>query len=219
VTLHAQSWRPEREEQFIERLRARYQDQGFDFIVRPESATLPDFLRSYTPDALAQKPGLNVAIEVKNRQSSSAERALKDIRQLFDGHPDWQFHVYFMGDPLQRVSIPAASPAAVRTRINEVRALMSQGHHRPAFVMAWSLLEAALRARDAEATSSARTPGTVVQTLAMSGLIEPDLERRLRGLIDLRNQIVHGDIAIEPSIADVELVLSAVEDALSPEAA
>jgi uncharacterized protein YutE (UPF0331/DUF86 family) len=124
-----------------------------------------------------------------------------------------------MGDPLQRLHVPIASLSAVRGRIGEVRQLIADGHSRPAFVMAWSLLEAALRARDGEATDVAHTPGTVVQSLAMSGFIQPDLERRLRGLIPVRNQIVHGDIGAEASRADIELVLSAIEDTLSADAA
>lgn len=49
----------------------------------------------------------------------------------------------------------------------------------------------------------------------MDGLIDPDAENRLRGLVDLRNRIVHGDLIAEPGPSDVELVLAAVDMALS----
>jgi uncharacterized protein YutE (UPF0331/DUF86 family) len=64
-------------------------------------------------------------------------------------------------------------------------------------------------------TSRPRTPGTVVQTLAMDGYIAPDTERRMRELIALRNQIVHGDVVAEPAAEDVNLVLTAVEEILA----
>jgi uncharacterized protein YutE (UPF0331/DUF86 family) len=99
--------------------------------------------------------------------------------------------------------------------MEEVRALEKQGHHRPAFVMAWSLLESALQSVNDDMTSKPRTPGTVVQTLAMNGYIAPDVERRMRGLIALRNQIVHGDVAAEPAAADVNLMLTAIEETLA----
>ena len=217
MTSHAQSRSYEEEKQFIESLRARYEDKGFTFTVHPETTQLPDFLGSYTPDAVAQKPGHNIVIEVKQRQSPSTEHALKEIRKLFEGHPDWQFQVVFMGsdDPLQPVTIPASAPATIRSQIIEARKMIAKGYHRQAFIVAWSLMEAALRVVVPETDSRPRTPGTVVQTLATYGCIEPDTEQRLRDLIGLRNRIVHGDLTAAPSTAEIELVLSAIEEALS----
>ncbi|MEO5372877.1 MAG: DUF86 domain-containing protein [Alphaproteobacteria bacterium] len=217
---HFQSRQQEAETEFIEGLRARYEDEGFTFTAHPEAAQLPDFLGSYAPDALAQKPGHNIVIEVKNRQSLSTERTLGRIRQLFKGRPDWQFHVVFMGanDPLQSMTIPTSAPVTISNHMNEIRALTAQGHPRPAFIMAWSILEAALRTLGGEAGSRPHTLGTVVQELAMNGYIEPDMERRLRALIELRNRIVHGDLSVEPETKDIELVLSAIEETLNANA-
>ena len=121
-------------------------------------------------------------------------------------------------DPLQSVTIPVAGTPAIRHRVNEVRGLIAKGQRRSAFVMAWSLLEATLRALDRDTASRPRSPGTVVQTLAMNGYIDPDTERRMRDLIGLRSRIVHGDLDAEPTKADVELLLSGVEEALRPNA-
>ncbi len=219
MIVHSPSWQPETETQVIENLRRRYENDGFTFTAEPSAAQLPDFLGSYRPDALAQKPGRNVVIEVKQRQTPSAERALTDIRRLFDGHADWQLQVVVTGtDPLQALKIPIAAPATVRGGIAEVRALAAQGHRAAAFITAWSVLEAAFRAVDGE-PSRPRTPGTVVQTLAMNGTIDPDTERQVRGLIDLRNRIVHGDLSAEPAPSEIDLVLSAIEQTLGAEAA
>lgn len=216
----AQAWSQDSEEQFLDGLRARYEDQGFTFMIAPDSRELPDFLGSYTPDALAQKPGLNIAIEVKRHHTSGTQHSLQKIRRLFEGHPDWQFNVVYMGtDPLQPVKIPSAPPTKIRARMDEARTLNREGHHRAAFVMAWSLLEAALHSVGGETTSKPRTPGTVLQTLAMNGYIEPEMERRMRSLIELRNRIVHGDLNVEPESADVELVLSAISETLAAKAA
>ena len=80
--------------------------------------------------------------------------------------------------------------------------------------MAWSLLEATLQAMDNAAEAKPRTPGTVLQTLSMIDLISPDIERRARDLINLRNSIVHGDVSVEPSAEDIDLLLGVVEEAL-----
>lgn len=216
----AQVWSNEAEREFLEGLRSRYEAEGFTFTVAPDRSVLPAFMGSYRPDALAQRPGLNIAIEVKRHQSQATQTRLQDIRRLFAGHSDWQFNVAFMGSgPLQSVTIPAASPGAIRGRMDEVRILNKQGHQRPAFVMAWSLLEAVLHAVEADASSKPRTPGTVVQTLAMNGYIAADMERRMRGLIELRNRIVHGDVVAEPTADEVDLVLAAIEETLVADAA
>ncbi len=47
------------------------------------------------------------------------------------------------------------------------------------------------------------------------GRIQPETERQLRPLILLRNAVVHGDLAVEPTAADVSLLASVIEEALS----
>jgi uncharacterized protein YutE (UPF0331/DUF86 family) len=216
----AQAWSQDAVEQFLEGLRARYEDQGFTFTIAPDSRELPDFLGSYTPDAVARKPGLNIAIEVKRHQTSATQHSLQEIQRLFEGHPDWQLNVVYMGtDPLPTVAISPAPPATLRARMDEVRTLNADGHRSAAFVMAWSLLEAALNSVSSEGSGKPRTPGTVVQTLAMNGYIEPEMERRMRSLIELRNRIVHGDLDVEPASEDVDLVLSAISETLAANAA
>lgn len=216
----AQAGSQEAELQFLNDLRSRYEAEGFTFTVAPGGRDLPSFFGTYVPDALARKAGLNIAIEVKRHRSGATQKRLQEIRRLFDGHPDWKFNVVFTGtEPLQSITIPPAKPSTVRMRMKEVGALNSSGHQRAAFILAWSLLEAALHSVGGETTSKPRTPGTVVQTLAMNGYIESDVERRMRDLIGLRNRIVHGDLNAEPTSSDVDLVLSAIKQTLAATAA
>jgi uncharacterized protein YutE (UPF0331/DUF86 family) len=215
----AQATGYEAEVEFLESLRPRYEAEGFSFTVEPDRSELPDFMIDYTPDAVARKPGQNVAIELKRHQSPSTQRALQDIRRLFDGRPDWQLHVVYMNTgPLQSITIPSASPEAIRMQLNEVLKLSEEGHYRAAFVIAWSLLEAALQSVDDADVGKPRMPGTVVQALAMNGSISTETEARLRALIQLRNRIVHGDVAAEPTAEHVKLVADAVEDTLAVDA-
>ncbi len=205
--------------EFLERMRSRYEAEGFTFTVLPDRAKLPAFLGPYIPDALAQKPGRNIAIEVKTQPSRATQMQIEDTRRLFEDHPDWQFAVFYRGtDSARSALVPPASPQSVRERVGEARELVEQGHRRAAFVMAWSLLEAALHAVEETGGGKPRAPGTVVQSLAMNGYIDADAERRLRGLIPLRNRVVHGDLGAEPSAADVEILLTAAEETLRAEA-
>jgi hypothetical protein len=92
----AQTSSDDAEVEFLWGLRSRYEAEGFTFTVEPDRSMLPPFLGSYVPDALARKPGVNIAVEVKRNQSRTTQASLQDIRRLFDGHPDWQFNVYFV---------------------------------------------------------------------------------------------------------------------------
>lgn len=216
----AQAWSSDSEREALEILRSRYESEGYAFVAEPAADQLPQFMAGYRPDAIAEKPGQNVAIEIKHRQSLANQRRLQEIRRLFDGQSNWQLHVFFSGDKQpQSIAIPVATEEAILNRKNELQALATTGHLQPAFVMAWSLLEAALQSVDSDAGDKPRTPGTVLQILTMNGHISGDTERRLRKLIDLRNRIVHGDVAAEPTTEDVRSVLSAVGEILSTKAA
>lgn len=202
--------------QALEALRTQYVAQGFSFEVQPDQQQVPAFLGTYRPDAIARKPGENVAIEVREQRTQATDLTLQEIRRRFDGQPDWKFVVvYASSDPLKTLTIPASSIADIRDRLKRVRALEVQGEHRAAFVLGWSLLEATLHSVESASGARPRTPGTVVQTLAMLGHIDPQLEQKVRPLILLRNRVVHGDLTAEPSADDVLLILSAVEQALS----
>ncbi|MBK1624359.1 HepT-like ribonuclease domain-containing protein [Afifella marina] len=198
---------------FLESVRPRYEAEGFTFTIGPDRSQLPTFLGDYAPDALAKKPGINLAIEVK-RHEPSHKVSLQRISRLFDGHPDWTLAILSMGEkpPLH---VRTASPETIRKRLDEARELVSTGDTRAAFVMAWSLLEATLNALGTIHNGKPRTPGTVVQSLTMEGHISQRTEENLRRLIGLRNRIVHGDVEAEPTDKDVEIVLAAIEEALS----
>lgn len=215
MTAQVRSLRPEAERHFIDALRQRYEEQGFAFTAEPDPKQLPAFFGSYVPDALAQKMGRNIVIEIKEQPTPSTQRALSEIRHLFDGHADWQFRVFYTGaDPLRSDAVASVSPDLVRQSAEDVRVLSNQGNRRAAFLLGWAVLEAALRTRRDETESRARAPGAIVQTLAMDGFIEPVVEQRLRELIPFRNRIVHGDLTIEPTVADIDPILTAIEDVL-----
>ncbi|MHC2219482.1 hypothetical protein [Rhizobium leguminosarum] len=204
------------ERESLEKLRAEYTARGFTFIPHPDREQTPEFLGSYRPDAIAQKSGANVVIEIKQAANPAVEGSLNQIRKLFEGHPDWQFVVSYGGsDALTAATIPPASEDAIRSRMDEVRVLIEHGQRRGAFVLGWSLLEAALHRLEGEQGKRPRSPGTVVESLGTLGYLSPVVQQQLRSLIGLRNRIVHGDVAAEPSIEDLATLVEAVDEALS----
>jgi hypothetical protein len=129
----------------LERLRAAYEKHGFSFVVEPGPETLPDFLGSYRPDAIAQKKGENVIIEIMRRQRSPWEEPFADLHDRIAGHKDWKLNVvYAVKRPEDSIVLPVAHLDTLHHQIAEVEGLQAGGHHRAAFILAWSVLEAVI---------------------------------------------------------------------------
>ena len=209
----------EAEARILEGFRSAYEQQGYSFYSRPKRDMIPSFLGDYVPDGIATKNGENVIIEVKHRQDSRRGGLLADVRRKLDDHEGWRLDLlYAMERPEDAVSIPPPSLDAMLRQVSEAHEL-GKDHPRAAFMLAWSLLEAALnRLRTGNVPNRLKSPGQIVQSLAMDGHIEPDAEVRLRQLSVLRNRVVHGDLGAPVSREEVEHVLNAVSATMDDEA-
>ncbi len=201
----------------LERLRDRYESQGFKFVAEPKAEALPAFMQGYVPDAIASRSGVNVAIEVKRDTTDVTQRQAQWIKSLFDSQPDWQFRIVYANDD-QALASQGAPPTRedVLSSLEEAQTLQARGHAKAAFLMAWALLEAALNARRGEARP--RGPSVLLQSLAMHGFISPEVERRMRPLVQLRNRVAHGDLSASVELSDVQTVIEAVRMALELDA-
>ena len=207
----------EGERELLERLKSSYEQRGFTFVSRPKSSAMPAFLTGYVPDALATKGDEKVMIEVKSRQGADTERRLAELKQRIAGHEHWKLSVvYAPGREEDAVLIALPKAEALYRKMDETRELCESGHGSVAFVLAWSLLEAALNYRKKPAgVGQLRSPGQLVQSLAIDGYINEGLEKNLRRLAALRNRIVHGDLQASASKAEIETVLEAVSNTLA----
>jgi uncharacterized protein YutE (UPF0331/DUF86 family) len=202
------------EERVFNRLRPRFEELGYEFTVQPDGGLLPGFLDGYVPDAIATRADDRVVMEIKGSHARDSERIL-ELRRRFEGQTDWRLTViYGIDDVPHDMIIPMPEIQAVREKSSEVRAMVERGYVPAALVMAFSLLESALHLVSASEERRPKKPGTVVQELAMDGLIDGPVEERLRSLIDLRNRIVHGDLSRDVAARDVVLVLAAVDRAI-----
>lgn len=200
----------------MDRVREAYLKQGFRFVEHPGTEELPPFFSGYRPDAVALKTGQNVAIQFTQSRRDQHGLTFEEISRLFIGQPDWRFVVSHGGAVTQGASVlTPASEASIRKQLKELQELGRQGQRRAAFVMGWSLLEAALHRVDEDAAHRPCKPGTVIESLARLGYLSPEREMQLRPLTLLRNRIVHGDITAEPSVEELEAVWQSIEEALA----
>lgn len=193
----------EREAAILENVRSALIAEGYDVVVQPDRLMLPSFIQHLRPDAIAQRPGNNLVVEVVSRSPASAER-LKRYRAALEGHPDWQLRtIWTSGNSVPR-SLEKPSLVFVKDSLAEIDHLLDAGFHRPALLVAWACLEGVGRILLPRALEKPQTPSRLVEQLAHNGFLSREEAAQLRRLVSLRNEFVHG--VLHTAITEHELV-------------
>ncbi|MGI6856247.1 hypothetical protein [Mesorhizobium sp. 1B3] len=190
----------------LDQLEPQLVRRGYQLIRNPSRADLPSFVEGYIPDAIAIGRNPKIALEIKGRGGFDMERSLATIRKRFEGQDDWVFQVFYFNslEPLV-MKLPADT---IDEQVKRVAGL-ARTDAQAAFVLAWSVLEASAR----ESGLLDDRPGganRIVSLLASEGYIGRSQVSDFLDLANLRNRIVHGQLDIEPSEADVERILTLV---------
>lgn len=192
-----------REAAILERLRDRYERQGYQFFARPARELIPDFLGDLHPDAIALKPDDRLIIEVRLKPPPpEATARLAEIARKVATQPGWRFTVLVEDKaPDGALRVRRSSRQEIERQLAEAATLADGGHARAAFILAWAVLEAVARASRSTRSDRPLPPMQTIQDLAMHGLIEDDAADRLRGMLAVRNAVAHGDfsVAVEPA--------------------
>ena len=66
---------------------------GYEVLVSPSMAELPDFLREidYRPDLIARSADGDIVVEVKTRESLRGDKRLSRVSELVGRHAAWNF--------------------------------------------------------------------------------------------------------------------------------
>lgn len=197
----------------LDQLEPQLVRQGYRLVRNPSKADLPAFVEGYVPDAIAIGKDPKIALEIKGQGSEAAEGKVARIRQLFQEQGDWIFQVYYFSSTEPVVmTLPRDTLDEQMTKISQ----LAETHVQAAFILAWSVLEAAVR----EAGLIDHLPGTsnrLISLLASEGYISGSSVSEFLELANLRNRIVHGQLDTEPSRANVRAVLDLVAVVRAPE--
>ena len=199
----------EAESTALNRLEPLLAAKGYRMIRSPGDRDLPPFLAGRRPDAIAvgRKPCL--LIEVFGKDSPAAHKRTRDLRSLLKGQQDWDLKVYYFSsmepavEPVSEASTADAAAAAYSVAETEPRA---------ALLFAWSILEAAARARMDAANHRPLNPHVLVNLLVGEGYVDQDMGAELFRLAKVRSQVAHGQIDIAPHAEDVRFLLAVAED-------
>ena len=198
-----------RERDMLDILREKYEGDGYSFFAYPSGSVVPGFLQGYQPDAIAVRGDERVAIEVKQKKSSSHGAQLSEIAKRFAKQPDWKFLVVYPDEVAPEwEQFGSLSAADIERQLGEVEELSNSKHSRAAFVLAWAILEALARALAGSPIGvAARSPRDVVEFLERNGLIDFKEGNILRDLVALRNAAVHGDFARKVGQPDLDVMM------------
>ena len=199
------------EREALDAIEPRLASAGYRLVRRPDPLQLPDFLRDAAPDAVALGGPPNLLIEVVRRSAFDDVRVetgkIGRIKSSLAGHPDWRLEVILAR---QSVAAPkAASAAEIAQRIDEVRRL-SASEPSGALLLAWSLLEAAVRGLEPDSGQPALSPGDLIELAVSLGYVSQGEGEVLRLMARRRNAIAHGDLSAPATAAEVADLLERV---------
>lgn len=205
----------ELERDTLQRLRADFEAKGYQFLVQPDAAQIPDFLAGHKPDAIALGQNDKVIIDIKQPASRGTRIPLAQLAQAVPAGSGWRYLLVYAGqDPSEITDLPRPNQSQVVEATKEARKLEQLGYTRAAMLEAWSILEALARGLYPEDTRFSSRPLStmqVVERLAMDGEIDAEQASRLRMLSPLRNAAAHGDLDVKISGTDVQYLLDVVE--------
>jgi hypothetical protein len=173
--------------------------------------TVGGFLGDFQPDAIAVGPEGGMIVEVKRRKSPQTDRQLSAIAQRISREKGWEFRAVYLNPLMDETpSIAVPTREQLQVTLEEIDSLIKAGHHPAALLTIWATLESLARLASVAARgepSGASSPIQAIQTLAEQGYLENDAADQLRGTLDLRNAVAHGDFSAIVPQGQVETIL------------
>ena len=196
------------------RVKPRYEKEGYQFLIAPESSDLPDFLAGFRPDAIAKRGEERVVIEVKATSRAVDRSAIvKFLAGEVPKHEGWRFELIIADTERDRASLQVPTKAELGAELDSVQKLIEQGGYKIALPFAWGLLEAITRKLVFEERDRATRflPRTVVEKLVSEGYLDDEAGEKLFEIGNLRNQIVHGFTRLEVRREHLQTLLGVVQ--------
>jgi len=188
-------------EQLLAPVADRYRSQGYHVVVRPDPTDLPEFAKTFLIEIVARRDDSSALVSAKrSRKDLEADPNIAKYAEITEKQPGWRFDVVVLC-PDDETKMPdnrdATEPSEedFRLQIENVRKLLDGNVNQQALVLAWSVLEAAMRRRlqaEGEEAGWGTSPRTMLNELLSSGEFSNSVFRHLEGLFQARSAIVHG---------------------------
>jgi REase_AHJR-like len=178
------------EQEFIQELRSNYEKAGWSV----GNITNGRDELGFEPDLLLHRGNEHLVVEVK-KEGFVSTRATRLIKDLIETKPGWKFELKFIPSNRRR-SAHYVDTSNIRKRLDLAKMLQSQGSYSEAFILAWTSVEATLRALfDTQVQQEQQdifSPSALFTKGYEDGLIYDNELRQLKRGIQARNRVVHG---------------------------
>lgn len=179
------------------------QAEGFSVFLEPDARMLPSFMGEYRPDAIALRPDRKLAIEIKSEDAKRGN-ALEEVAKLFQGRTDWSLRIHYARPSSTDVVTTTSSTSVVEATIAEVEGLIKEGRDRAALLLAWAAFEAEARLWLSTDLKWPQTTANLLEIVAGEGHVTPEEADLIRRMAVDRNQIIHGNLELAVSRADLQ---------------
>lgn len=175
----------------LEQLSRTWEAQGFQVYLQPSGKSVPEFLQRYKPDAILIRGEERVIVEAIRKGQPHAEEKVRRLQSLMLGQTGWRLEIVYSGEEVDAVK--TVDKKSIRSALLSADGL-ARLEPRASLLMMWAALEAVARNLFPSQTNRPQSPGRVVELLAGSGEITPSEAQLLRGLMQLRNRVIHGEL-------------------------
>jgi hypothetical protein len=209
-------------EKEIERVAQQYRDEGFVVVTHPDADHLPDFAADLGADILATRGNEKALVQIKKtRADVEADPTISHRAEVIGKQPGWRYDLIVLneGDAFRRITRGSREPSEqeIDRAITEVETLLEINQTRPALVLAWAALEAAMRrvCSDVELYVPKTTPSELLRTLYGNGILTRKEFDLLRETYRLRTEVVHGLVSPSFDSMDVKGIIATIRRLLT----
>jgi hypothetical protein len=200
----------------LDEIARHFQLQGYRVTVEPEGPQLPEFLRPFRPDLIAEGPDESVVVKVRSGSRMESTSDWEELARRVQENPGWRFEIV-AGVDLGRLPMRRLERAAIQRRLEDAQELVHLGKLEAALLLVWSAVEAGLRLLEEQTGADVRDGRTqaIIARLYMDGLLERTDYETLLTSLEVRNAVAHGLQKDDVSASLIQSLQSLAERLLS----
>lgn len=214
--------------QYLDRLEQRrrrevideYQAKGYEVILQPTPADVPEALTPYKLDLLAWNNEEHVVVEISSLPRLKEHAYLPALVEAINTLPQWTLELVTVSPDTEEVCEPDAlllSKEQIYSRLARVHALLDAADFDTAMLLCLTTAEGTLRllACENQIDLTECGPSCIVSTLYSMGIYGRDEYDVLQSALRYRNMLVHGYTTSQRDPKSVEQLIAVVESLLS----
>lgn len=178
----------------IHKTAEEYRKKGYEVLIETEL----DFLPGFRADLVAKRGAEVRVIEVKTRSSLTALPMLRNLIQMIDSKPGWEFELVLVGEPDKLdppYGVRSLDNMGVLNRLDDAKKAIDTGLVEGALLITWSALESVIRGQLEHHTDSdndAHLSQNILDLAVYHGIVSREDHKALTDTRKYWKAIAHG---------------------------